>query len=110
MKVFFDDKNDFNKDLEELVKKQDRFLCPLVVVPTDKDVKKAQAKYAGGKYGNVTFIDYDYWLSKQWVVDADYDHIDFFRADQFFMDRCFRVQAGVMTVRRVIAKKEKEEK
>ncbi len=106
MKVFFDDKNDFNLDLEELVKNQGRYKHPLIVVPTEKDAKRSKEKFSNE---NIDFIDYDTWLSKEWVL-GDYDHIDFFRADQFFMDRCFRVQVGVMTVRRIMARKDKEEK
>lgn len=105
MKVFFDDKNDFNLDLDELVKKQGRFQYPLIVVPSERDAKRAAEKY---EKSGVSFIDYDKWLSKEWVV-APYDHIDFFRADQFFMDRCFRVPAGVMTIRRTMVRKDKEE-
>lgn len=105
MKVFFDDSKDFKTDLEKLIEPLNRFNAPLVVLPTDKDVRMASETYE-----NVTFITYDYWLSKKWIVDGDYDHIDFFRIDQFFMSRCYGVQVGVGTMRRMVSKKNNEVK
>ena len=107
MKIFFDDNNDFYKDLDNLVAKQDRYDYPIIVVPTDKDAIQCGMKYSeNDNTKHIRFISYDYWLSKKWIVDGDYDHIDFFRADQFFMKKCYDVPAGVATFRRIMKKKE----
>lgn len=103
MKVFFDDKNDFYKDLDNLVKKQNRYSNPIIVVPTDKDAVLCTEKY---KEHGITFMSYDYWLSKKWLVDGNYDHIDFFRADQFFIKKSYDAVAGVATFRRIMKKEE----
>lgn len=108
MRLFFDEGKDFNKDLDDVVKRLDRWEKPLVVVPTDKDADRAFEVYSGGEFAKVKFISYDYWLSKKWIADADYDHIDFFRVDQFLMARSYGVKAGCATVRRTVAKKEEE--
>jgi hypothetical protein len=105
MRLFFDDGKDFNKDLDAVVQRLDRWNNPLVVVPTDKDAGRANELYSGT---NVRFISYDYWLSKRWLVDDNFDHIDFFRVDQFLMSRSYGVKAGCATVRRTVAKKEEE--
>lgn len=109
MLIYFDDGKEFFNDLWKLIEPLDKFKAPLVVLPTDKDVKVAKEKCKDGVYKDVAFISYDYWLSKKWIADNDYDHIDFFRVDQFLMNRCFGVKAGVATIRRTIGKKEKEE-
>lgn len=109
MKVFFDDKGDFMEDLDALVQKQTKFKTPIIVVPEDNDVATAKRRYeACSDYSHVTFISYNYWLSKQWVVDGDYDHIDFFRIDQFFINRSFGTKVGIGTMRRVIANKKED--
>ena len=110
MLVYFDDGKDFNKELNDLVTGLNNCVTPLIVLPTEKDVRTATKEYQGGNYDYVTFISFDYWLSKKWIADADYDHIDFFRVDQFLMARSFGVKTGVMTVKRTMKKKEKEEK
>ena len=105
MLVYFDESNDFNKDLEKLLANLDKYSKPLVVLPTDRDVKVAKNKYAD-KMDHVTFISYDYWLSKRWLVDANYDHIDYFRVDQFLMSRAFNTPVGAATVKRTRKKRE----
>lgn len=105
MIFYFDDSKNFNEDLDKMVSTLAKCSNPLVVLPTDKDVKTACDSY---KDGNVTFITYDYWLSKKWIADGDYDHIDFFRVDQFLMNRCYGVKVGRATVRRVRDKKKEE--
>jgi hypothetical protein len=107
MKIIFDSTNDFYKDLDNVIARLDRFNNPLVVVPEEKDVKNCEKRYEDS---HVSFISYDYWLSKKWAGDG-YDHIDFFRIDQFFMSRSFRIPVGVGTMRRMVSKKkvEKEE-
>ena len=110
MKVYFDDTNDFNKDLENLLKTAKRFDRPIVVVPTEKDVKTIKQNMLNDpSVCHVTFISYDYWLSKKWIADGDYDHIDFFRIDQFFINRSFGVKVGVGTIRRIYKKVENKE-
>ena len=109
MLVYFDDGKDFNKELKDLISGLGKYVAPLVVLPTEKDVRTATKEYEGGDYDHVTFISYDYWYSKKWLADGDYDHIDFFRADQFFINRSFGVKTGVVTIRRTMKKKEKEE-
>ena len=109
MKVFFDDSKEFYTDLFKLIEPLDKIKAPLVVLPTEKDVNGAYERCKDGIYKHVTFISYDYWLSKKWIADADYDHIDFFRIDQFFIFRCYGVRVGVGTMRRMVSKKAKEE-
>lgn len=109
MKVFFDDGKDFFSDLWKLIETLDKFKNPLVVVPTEKDAKSATEKCKDGVYKFVTFISYDYWLSKKWIADMDYDHVDFFRMDQFFITKSFGVPVGVGTMRRMMSRKVKEE-
>ena len=106
MRIYFDDYNDFDKDLSNLIAGLDRFNNPIVVVPTELDVTKAKKEYENV---NVTIISYDYWLSKKWILDGEYDHIDFFRIDQFFINKSYGVKCGVGTMRRIKAKKDKEE-
>ena len=109
MKIIFDESNDFNKDLDNLVAKLDRFNNPIVVVPKEKDVKRCEDIYGSDKStSHITFISYDYWLSKKWIADGECDHIDFFRLDQFFMSRSYGVQVGVGTLRRMMGKKKEE--
>lgn len=105
MKVLFNDTNDFLKDLEHLIAPLDRWNKPLVVVPTIKDVKNAEAEF---KDSHVTFISYDYFLSKKWIADDDYDHIDFARIDQFFITRSYGIKVGVGTMRRIVKKTEEK--
>ena len=106
MKVYFDDTNDFNKDLDNLVCRLDRYDKPLIVFPTEKDVQACKRNYIEDPNTcHITFISYDYWLSKKWIADDEYDHIDFFRMDQFFMSRSYGVPVGVGTMRRVKGKK-----
>ena len=108
MKIFFDDNKEFFNDLWRLVERLDKYTAPLVVVPTEKDARIAREKCTDGIYKDVAFISYDYWLSRKWIADANYDHIDFFRMDQFFMSRSYGVPVGIGTMRR-ISKKVKEE-
>ena len=109
MKVYFDSANDFMKDLDSLVAKLDRFNNPIVVVPTEKDVNACVKAYANDEATkHIIFISYDYWLSKKWIADGNYDHIDFFRMDQFFINRSYGVQVGVGTMRRMMSKKKEE--
>lgn len=106
MIVFFDDKKDFYEDLNELVARLDKYDHPLVVVPLDKDARQCTKEYGKDEnFRHITFISYDYWLSKKWLSE-NYDHIDFFRADQFFIRKSYDVQVGCMTVRRTMKKKE----
>lgn len=105
MKIIFDDSIDFLTDLENLTAQLDRWNKPLVVVPTMKDVRNAEAKFEGS---HITFISYDYWLSKKWIVDDNYDHIDFYRIDQFFINKCYGTRVGVGTMKRIMSKKKEE--
>ena len=107
MKIYFDSGKSFNEDLDNLVGRLDRYNKPLVVVPTEKDVQACKKNYTEDPNTcHITFISYDYWLSKKWIADDEYDHIDFFRMDQFFMTRSFGVQVGVGTMRRIMNNKE----
>lgn len=110
MLVYFDDNKEFFNDLYKLIEPLDKYAHPLVVVPTEKDVKGAIERCKDGIYKHVVFISYDYWLSKKWIADADYDHIDFFRVDQFLMSRAFGIKVGAATIKRTMARKEKEER
>ncbi len=110
MRLFFDDGNDFNDDLHAIVSRLDRWEKPLVVLPTDKDAVTATKNYATTELSFVTFISYEYWLSKKWIADDSYDHIDFVRVDQFLMSRSYGIKVGCATVRRTMSKKEKGNK
>jgi len=104
MRVFFDD-DKFSNDLDKVVAPLDKWNKPLVVLPTEKDVKTAKINYISDPNTcHVTFISFDYWLSKKWIADDDYDHIDFFRVDQAIITRCYGIRTGCMTVRRTIKK------
>ena len=108
MKVFFDD-DSFVKDLDKLVTSVDRWDKPLIVLPTQKDVNKAKVDYISDPNTcRITFITYDYFLSKKWIADGDFDHIDFCRVDQFLMTRSYGVKCGAMTVKRTIKKVEEK--
>ena len=90
MIFYFDDSKNFNEDLERLISTLKRYDNPIVVVPTEKDVMRCEDTYRSKENTfHITFISYDYWLSKKWIVDGEYDHIDFFRVDQFLMSRCY---------------------
>ena len=106
MKVFFDDGN-YNDDLDKLVAALDRYNKPMVVLPTEGEVKRARVDY-GVETGetHVTFISFEYWLSKKWIADDDYDHIDFFKVDKALSMRCYGVKAGCMTVDRTMKKRQ----
>ena len=103
MLVCFDEKG-FIEDLDTLVRGQKRFKNPLVVLPTDKDVEAAARKYADIGF-KITFIDYPYFDSRQWITDADYDHIDIFRLDQVVIKKALGIPVGRATVKRVLKKK-----
>ena len=105
MKVFFDDGN-YNDDLNKLVAALDRFDKPMVVMPSEGDVKRARREY-GVEEGetHVTFISFDYWISKKWVADDDYDHIDFFKVDKALTLRSYGVKTGCLTVDRTMKKR-----
>ena len=107
MKIYFDSGKSFNEDLDNLVSRLYRYDKPLVVVPTERDVQTCKINYIEDPNTcHITFISYDYWLSKKWIADDEYDHIDFFRMDQFFMTRSYGVQVGVGTMKRMMNKKE----
>lgn len=109
MIFYFDDSKNFNEDLERLISTLKRYDNPIVVVPTEKDANVCKRNYIEDPNArNITFISYDYWLSKKWIADGDYDHIDFFRVDQFLMSRCYGVKVGRATVKRVREKKKEE--
>lgn len=108
MLVTFDEST-FRKDLDSMVAHQDRFDKPLVVLPTEKDVKFARNLYGvDPEECHVTFISFDYFYSKKWVADDTYDHIDFFRLDKVLLNRSFETPVGRATV--VRTKKKKAEK
>lgn len=106
MVFYFDDKGDFIEDLKVLVSKTTHFSNPVIVVPNERDVITAKKELVDA---NVTFISYDYWLSKKWLLDGNYDHFDFFRVDQFFMSRCYNIKVGKATVKRIKRKVENKE-
>lgn len=106
MKAFFDD-GTFSDDLDKLVASVDRWDKPIIVLPTKKGVKKAKINYISDPNTcRITFISYDYFLSKKWIADDEYDHIDFFRVDQFLMARSYGTRCGAITIKRTIKKKE----
>lgn len=109
MLVYFDDANDFNNDLNCLLANLETFNKPLVVLPTEKDVRIATKNHSEDGMSHVTFISYDYWLSKKWLADGEYDHIDYFRVDQFLMSRAYGITVGAATVRRTRKKKDEKE-
>lgn len=101
MKVFFDDHNSYNEDLDMLVAGTDKYNHPIVVLPSEKDIRYCENNFGkDSNFSHVTFITYDYWLSKKWLADGEYDHIDFFRIDSFLTFRSFGVRTGMMTVRK----------
>ena len=110
MVIIFDEK-EFTTDLDTLVAKQDRYDKPLIVMPSKKDVILAKKRYSDDKnFEHITFIDYPYFDSKKWLADDDYDHIDIFRLDQVIIKKAYGVPVGKATVKRVRAKKVKEDK
>lgn len=99
----FEDGADFNKGLDALVSTQEKWAKPIVVLPKEEDVAAAIIKYENSK---IRFMSYDFWLTKQWLLDDNYDHIDFYRADMFFIGKSFGVTVGKATVKRIFKKKE----
>lgn len=109
MIITFDEK-EFFTDLDNLTALQDRYNKPLVVVPTKKDVDAATKRYSGDENtSHITFIDFSYFDSKKWIADDEYDHIDIFRLDQVLIKKAYGVPIGRATIKRVRAKKVKEE-
>ena len=109
MLVTFDEST-FRKDLDSMVAHQDRYNKPLVVLPTEKDVKYARTTYGQDtEECHVTFISFDYFYSKKGVADDTYDHIDFFRLDKVVLNRSFETPVGRATVVRTKKKAKKEE-
>lgn len=103
MKAFFDD-GTFTEDLDKLVASSGRWNKPLIVLPLERDVKNVHSKYDE----KFTFISYDYFFSKKWIADDEYDHIDFFRVDQFLINKSYGVNCGALTIKRTIKKKEEK--
>lgn len=103
MRIFFDD-GKFVEDLEKVIAPLDKYNAPLVVVATEKDAERA--KNAFGDDEHITFISFDYWYSKKWLADNDYDHIDFFRLDKALAFKSFGIKVGCATIKRMIAKVE----
>lgn len=107
MKAFFDD-GTFTEDLDKLVASSGRWNKPLIVLPLEKDVRKAKINYISDPNTcRITFISYDYFFSKKWIADDEYDHIDFFRVDQFLINKSYGVNCGAITIKRTIKKEEK---
>ena len=110
MKVFFDSQENFMKDLEAILIPLDKFDNPLVVLPTERDTRICTREFGkDDKYKHITFISYEYWLSKKWVADGEYDNIDFFKIDKFLRMRSYGTRVGCATVDRTMSKKPKEE-
>lgn len=109
MKVFFDDGN-YVEDLDKMVASLDRFDKPMVVMPTESEAKRAKNNYSSySDTCRITFISFDYWISKKWIADDDYDHIDFFKIDKALSMRCYGIKAGCLTVDRTLKKRVEKE-
>lgn len=110
MRVFFDE-GTYSDDLDKLVASLDRYDKPMVVMPTEGDAKRAKINYISDPNTcRITFISFEYWISKKWIADDDYDHIDFFKIDKALSMRCFGTKAGCLTVDRTLKKKFEEVK
>lgn len=105
MKVYFDDSN-FMEDLAKVMQGCDRWDKPLIVLPTERDVRTARKEFPDF---HGAFISFDYWYSKKWIADDDYEHIDFFRVDNVLKIKSYGVRTGCMTVLRTMKKPEDKE-
>ena len=107
--LFTFDNDTFNHDLDNLVARLDKFNKPLVVLPTERDVKITKENYKTAPVEHVTFISFDYFMSKKWLADDEYDNIDFFRIDKVLMNKSYGVHVGKATMTRTIKKKEEKD-
>lgn len=106
MIVAFNDST-FYEDMDRLVAGCDKYDKPLVVLPVERDVAKANDRYMDMPH--ITFISFDYFLSRRWIVDDNYDHIDFFRLDKVLKNKTYGTPIGIVTFERTIRKREEEE-